>query len=130
MGMFLHEVLVHYENESEEVCSRDFHNHHHLGGGEASSSSSSSSSENRCVPSFDERLSIASSSSRSGFNEEEFESSMVLVTDYAQIFVFRGQDLERPLVSLRLNDSDDDVDALPLRQTLLSFSFRKNCCAR
>ena len=107
MGMFLHEVLVHYENESEEVCSRDFHNHnHHLGGGEASSSSSSSSSENRCVPSFDERLSIASSSF-SGFNEEELESSMVLVTDYAQIFVFRGQDLERPLVSLRLNDEDD-----------------------
>jgi hypothetical protein len=85
MGMFLHEVLVHYENESEEVCSRDFHhhNHHHLGGGEASSSSSSS--ENRCVPSFDERLSIASSSF-SGFNEgTEESSSMVLVTDYAQI---------------------------------------------
>ena len=100
MGMFLHEVLVHYENESEEVCSRDFHNHRHLG---EASSSSSSSSENRCVPSFDERLSIASSSF-SGFNEEELESSMVLVTDYAQIFVFRGQDLERPLVSLRLND--------------------------
>ena len=107
MGMFLHEVLVHYENESEEVCSRDFHHHnHHLGGGEASSSSSSSS-ENRCVPSFDERLSIASSSF-SGFNEgTEESSSMVLVTDYAQIFVFRGQDLERPLVSLRLNDEDD-----------------------
>ena len=58
------------------------------------------------MPSFDERLSIASSSF-SGFNEEELESSMVLVTDYAQIFVFRGQDLERPLVSLRLNDEDD-----------------------
>ena len=81
-----------------------FHNHRHLG--EASSSSSSSSSENRCVPSFDERLSIASSSF-SGFNEEELESSMVLVTDYAQIFVFRGQDLERPLVSLCLSDEDD-----------------------
>ena len=97
----LHEVLVHYEREehfptvahrNEEVEKKN-----QLGGGEEGT--------NICVPSFSERLSIASSPrsspSSSSSRDDEKEDSMVLVTDYLQIYVFRGQDLDRPLVTLR-----------------------------
>lgn len=110
----LHEVLVHYEREDDFPTVAHHRNEeevektNHLGGG-------GEEGTNICVPSFSERLSIASSPrsspSSSSSRDEEKEDSMVLVTDYLQIYVFRGQDLDRPLVTLRASgDGEKNIN--------------------
>ena len=107
----LRDVLVHYDSGDDERT------HKHW-----------SSSSSLPVPPVADRVHVVASprsvkarekknltTNRTGKEEEEEEeeSASILVTDGARAFVFRGRDLDRPLVSLRFDDDEvcDDDDA-------------------